>query len=160
MDTENEKRKQTVQRTYNSKCKHTDSARTIPINSAQVYMESRLLHETETMTQDNTHNKIQTHTRTHQKYWSILEECLQIFNDNVASGLLLICTCCLQGEGERLFQVCHVSYKSYNDTEWICHTCRTAIHECRIPKLSIYNKLGFPPQPPELYGNTGTLHQP
>ena len=48
------------------------------------------------------------------------------------------------------FQICHVGYKSYNDIEWICHTCRTAIIECRIPKLSIYDKLGFQTQPPEL----------
>ena len=48
------------------------------------------------------------------------------------------------------FHICCVGYKSYNDIEWICHTCRTAVLEYRIPKLSIYNKLGFPPQPPEL----------
>ena len=79
----NEKRKQTVWKTCNSKCKQTESTRTIPTNSAQVHMGSRLLHETESRTQDNTHNTIQTQTRTqHQKYGSNLEECLQIFNDN------------------------------------------------------------------------------
>ena len=57
----------------------------------------RLLHETKTRTQDNTHNTIQTQTRTqHQKYGSNLDECLQIFNDNVASGPVFVCTCCLQ----------------------------------------------------------------
>ena len=50
-------------------------------------MGSRLLHETETRTQDNTHNNtIITQTRTqHKKYESHLEEYLQIFNDSVSS---------------------------------------------------------------------------
>ena len=70
----------------------------MPANSAQVYMGSKLLHETETRTPDNTHNNtIQTQTRTqHQKSGSNLEECLQIFHDNVASGPVFVCTCCLQ----------------------------------------------------------------
>ena len=33
--------------------------------------------------------------------------------------------------------------------ECICKTCWTAIIEARIPKLSVYNKMGFPEQPPE-----------
>ena len=129
-------------------------------------MGSRLLHETETRTQYNIHNTIQTQTRTqHKKYGSNLEECLQIYNDNNASGAVFVCTFCLQTwfkgsvftvehiklkqvEEERLFQVCCVGYKSHNDIEWICQTCSTAIHECKM--FSIYNKLKFPPQPPEL----------
>ena len=92
------KKGKTVQKTYNSKYKQTDSVRTMPANSTWVYMESRLLHETETRTQDNTHNTIQTQTRTQnkKKYGSNPEECLQIFNDNVASGPVFICTWCLQ----------------------------------------------------------------
>ena len=85
-----------VWKTYNLKCIQTDSARMIPTNSAQVHAGSRLLNETETRTEDNTHNTIQTQTRTqHQKYGSNLEECLKIFNDNVASGPVFVCTCCL-----------------------------------------------------------------
>ena len=60
-------------------------------------MGSRLLHETETRTHDNTHNNtIQIQIRTqHQKYGVNIGECLQIFNDNVASGPVFVCTCCL-----------------------------------------------------------------
>ena len=46
--------------------------------------------------------------------------------------------------------MCQVGWKSVNYIKWIYHTFRTAIGEARFPKLSIYNKLGFPGQPPEL----------
>ena len=61
-------------------------------------MGDRLLLETETRTQDNTHNTIQIQTRTrtqHQKYGSNLEECLQIFSDNFACGPVFVSACCL-----------------------------------------------------------------
>ena len=87
------KRKQAVQKTYNSKCKQRDSARTIPANFEQVYMKSTLLHKAETRTQDNAHNnKIQTLPTQQQKYRSNPEESLQIFNDNVLSGPVFVYT--------------------------------------------------------------------
>ena len=42
---------------------------------------------------------------------------------------------------------------SIDNTEWICSTCHKRTNG-DIPKLSIYNKMGFPKKPPELQ-----LHQ-
>ena len=49
-----------------------------------------------------------------------------------------------------MFEKCTMNYVSENEKEWICKTCRTAVSGARIPKLSVYNKMGFPDQPPEL----------
>ena len=37
--------------------------------------------------------------------------------------------------------------------EWVCHTCANAIRKKNIPKLSLDNNMGFPPQPEELQLN-------
>ena len=49
-----------------------------------------------------------------------------------------------------MFEKCAMNYETENEKEWICKTCRIAISEARIPKLSAYNKMGFTEQPPEL----------
>ena len=49
-----------------------------------------------------------------------------------------------------IFERCRVGWKSVNNNEWICNTCRNAIRKAMICKLSVYNKLGFPTQPLEL----------
>ena len=33
---------------------------------------------------------------------------------------------------------------------WICRTCKTSINKCKVPKLSVVNKCGFPESRPEL----------
>ncbi len=45
-------------------------------------------------------------------------------------------------------------YKSEGDTEWICKTCNQNLLKGEVPKMSVYNKMGFPAKPPELH-----LHQ-
>ena len=45
-----------------------------------------------------------------------------------------------------------MSIKLYiiDNVEWICITCCKDISDGNIPKLSIYNKMGFPSKPLEL----------
>ena len=49
-----------------------------------------------------------------------------------------------------LFEQCHTSYISTHDIEWVCSTWKKSIYARRIPKLSMYNGMGFPQRPPEL----------
>ena len=45
---------------------------------------------------------------------------------------------------------CKTNYKSVNNQEYICHTCKDYIYKGKIPKLSIKNGCGFPHKPDEL----------
>ena len=49
-----------------------------------------------------------------------------------------------------MFETCRTKYVSKDKKEWICKTCRNAIKDGKIPKLSVANKMGFLPIPPEL----------
>ena len=89
------------------------------------------------------------------------------FNIQVSNGPIYVCTVCLQTwfrrsvsdisklqitspeENSKLNQ-CRRNYMSVENKEWICRTCRDSIKEGRVPKLSIENKMGFPPKPKEL----------
>ena len=100
-------------------------------------------------------------------YGSTLTDLLQIFNESTSLGPIFVCTCCQQiwfrhsvydiqkihfksSEEKQIFQKCRTHYVSVNKKEWICTTCRLAIKEIRIPKLSVFNKMGFPDIPSEL----------
>ena len=52
---------------------------------------------------------------------------------------------------------CKTNYKSINNEEYICNTCRNHIYKGNIPKLSIKNGCGFPEKPNEL--NLYTLEE-
>ena len=45
-------------------------------------------------------------------------------------------------------------FTSVGNEEWICHTCLSALRECKTPKLSVANGMKWPDKPPEL-----NLHQ-
>ena len=49
-----------------------------------------------------------------------------------------------------LLNQCKTNYKSVNNQEYICHTCKDYIYKGKIPKLSIKNGCGFPHKPDEL----------
>ena len=96
-----------------------------------------------------------------------MDQCLKLFNIKISNGPIYICTICLQtwfrrsvsnvdlikvcseAEQEKLNQ-CRRHYVSAEDKEWICKGCQDSIKTGRIPKFSIENKMGFPPQPKEL----------
>ena len=92
---------------------------------------------------------------------------LHIFNASIAEGPLYVCTCCQQiwfkhsvlsieeiclktNDERRMFETCRTRYASKDNKEWICKTCRNAVKDGKIPKLSVQNKMGFPPIPPDL----------
>ena len=96
-----------------------------------------------------------------------MDECLKLFNIKTSNGPIYVCTVCLQTwfrrsvfniefikvssevEEHKLNQ-CRKNYVSAEDKEWICKGCRDSIKTGKIPKFSIENKMGFPPQPQEL----------
>ena len=49
-----------------------------------------------------------------------------------------------------LLNQCKTNYKSVNNQEYICHTCKDYIYKGKIPKLSIKNGCGFPHKPDKL----------
>ena len=96
-----------------------------------------------------------------------MKELLDIFNRKTSEGPIYVCTCCHQlwfkhcvynvneihfkTENEKAtFHICRTKFVSRDGKEWICKTCRTSVKGAKIPKLSIKNKMGFPPLPPEL----------
>ena len=102
-----------------------------------------------------------------KKYGADMKELLKISDSSVADGPVCVCPICQQtwfkhsviqvsemrltkDDEQAVFEKCTMNYVSENEKEWICKTCRTAISEARIPKLSVYNKMAFPEQPPEL----------
>ena len=49
-----------------------------------------------------------------------------------------------------LLNECTTNYKSINNEEYICNTCKNNIYKGNIPKLSIRNGCSFPEKPNEL----------
>ena len=45
---------------------------------------------------------------------------------------------------------CSTGYVSIDNKVWLCKTCRLAINQGKVPKLSIENGMGFPEKPHEL----------
>ena len=94
-----------------------------------------------------------------------MEGNLQILNRSVAEGPTYVCTCCQQlwfkhsvmnaasmvmnkPDIISLFEQCCTNYISISDLEWVCSTCKKSSYAGKIPKLSIYNRMGFPQRPP------------
>ena len=72
--------------------------------------------------------------------------CLQTnFADSVAEVSTLH-----PGKHQPLLAQCLTQYKSINEKEWVCLSCKTEIYDGLVPKLSQINKVGFPERPPEL----------
>ena len=96
-----------------------------------------------------------------------MDECLKLFNIKISNGPIYVCTVCLQTwfrrsvyniefinicsevEQQKLDQ-CRKYYVSAKNKEWICKNCRESIKTGKVPKFSVENKMGFPPQPHEL----------
>ena len=57
----------------------------------------------------------------------------------------------ITAESRRLHRI---NFTSIGHEEWICHTCLSALRECKPPKLSVSNGMKWPDKPPEL-----NLHQ-
>ena len=136
------------------------NAQHLNIQTTQDAETNKILTQREKVTSELT--KIQK-----EKYGANMAQCLKIFNDSIAHGPIYVCTCCIQTwfkcsvhnikdvrfshtHEREIFETCRVGWKSVNNNEWTCNTCRNAIRKAIIPKLLVCNKLGFPTQPPEL----------
>ena len=99
------------------------------------------------------------------KYGRNLDESIKIFNDLTLHGPIYICSICQQtnfidkvaeiaklhtNKNVNLLNECRTNYKSINNKEYICYTCKKYIYKGKIPKLSIKNGCGFPNKPKEL----------
>ena len=93
-----------------------------------------------------------------------LTELIVEFRTLVASSCDYVCTSCKQlwfkesvapihrveSADKSLLSKCITGVKSFDEKEWICHTCANSILHNRLPKLSSANYLTFAPQPSEL----------
>ena len=100
-----------------------------------------------------------------QKYGKNLDDSIKIFNNLISEGPIYVCSVCQQTQFKdkvndinrlkkrkytNLLNQCKTNYKSVNNQEYICHTCKDYIYKGKIPKLSIKNGCGFPHKPDEL----------
>jgi len=99
------------------------------------------------------------------KYGTNLNQSIEIFNTLTSDGPIYICSICQQtnfidkvteiaklhkNKNMTLINECRTHYKSINNKEYICNTCKEYIYKGKIPKLSIKNGCGFPEKPNEL----------
>ena len=111
---------------------------------------------------ENAHKQARTLLHT---YGNSLFDSIKIFSNAVSQGPVYVCSSCLQtnfadsvvkvstlhpGKHQPLLAECLTQYKSINETEWLCLSCKREIYEGLVPKLSQINKVGFPERPPEL----------
>ena len=98
-------------------------------------------------------------------YGNNLSDSIKIFLDSVSQGPIYVCSSCLQthfadnvfkvstlhpGKHQLLLEKCLTQYKSIDEEEWLCVSCKREIYDGLVPKLSQMNKVGFPEKPPEL----------
>ena len=105
--------------------------------------------------------------KSQQKDFKTIQESIKQFHSNIAIGPLYVCTCCHQTwfrKSVSMLKNTHITaesrrlhctnFTSIGNEEWICHTCLSALRECKPPKLSVSNGMKWPDKPPEL-----NLHQ-
>ena len=95
-----------------------------------------------------------------------LQKCLKIFNEKTSHGPIYVCTVCMQTcfknflyDIERIkcsslefttLKKCSTGNVSIDNKVWLCKTCRLAIKQGKVPKLSFENGMAFPHKPHEL----------
>ena len=95
-----------------------------------------------------------------------LQKCLRIFNEKTSHGPIYVCTICNQtwfrnfvydiqrikcsSLESTMLKKCSTGYVSVDNKVWLCRTCRLAIKQGKVPKLSIENGMGFPEKPHDL----------
>ena len=99
------------------------------------------------------------------KFGNNLTESIRKFLEAVSEGPVYVCSSCHQRhfasnvvdvcnlhpqKHQTLLKTCLTNFKSVNNKEWICLSCKREIYAGLVPKLSTANKVGFPKKPPEL----------
>ena len=100
-----------------------------------------------------------------QNHGKDLRDTIRIFQKKAKYGCIFVCSSCQQtnfednvipvknlGPGTHcdLLNMCLTGHTSIYNIEYLCLPCKPAIYNGRMPKLSIKNNYGFPPQPDEL----------
>ena len=105
-------------------------------------------------------NNFEKELASKRKCGADMKELLTLFNNSVADGPVYVCTISQQtwfkhsviqvselklrrNDERAMFERCRTHFISEDEKEWICKTCRTAVGDAKIPKLSIYNKNGI-----------------
>ena len=98
-------------------------------------------------------------------YGNNLTDSIKTFLDSISQGPIYVCSSCLQtnfadnvfkvstlhpGKHQSLLEECLTQYKSIDEEEWLCLSCKREIYDDLVPKLSQMNKVGFPEKPQEL----------
>ena len=121
----------------------------------------------DTIGKTNTKNhKSQPLTNNDKKqYRKTFSESINIFNNLTSQGPIYVCSVCQQvnfkdkvdiisnikqNKNENLLNNCKTNYRSVNNIEYICKTCKQYIMKGIVPKLSLKNGCGFRDKPNEL----------
>ena len=111
---------------------------------------------------ENAHKQARTQVNI---YGNNLSDSIKIFLDSVSKGPIYVCSSCLQthfadqvfkvstldpGKHQSLLEECLTQYKSIDEEEWLCISCKREIYDGHVPKLSQVNKVGFPEKRQEL----------
>ena len=139
------------------------------IRKQQIRQEKRKINEISEVNVPRKRFKHDTDTlpKGQQKDFKTIQESIKQFHSNIAIGPLYVCSCCHQTwfrKSVSMLKNTHISaesrrlhctnFTSIGNEEWICHTCLSALRECKPPKLSVSNGMKWPDKPPEL-----NLHQ-
>ena len=96
-----------------------------------------------------------------------MEQSIEIFNKYIAEGPIYVCYICQQNQFKdkvtlinkmysnkknynSILKLCRTNYKSIDDQEYICNTCKKQIYKNNIPRISVKNGCSFPKKPKEL----------
>ena len=97
--------------------------------------------------------------RREKKYGKTLEECIQMWEEDIKYGPSYICTCChrtwfkrsvvlvskLQSIPEEMRTAAFTGKLSFDEKEWLCLSCKSSLSLKKFPKLCVkVNKLYFP----------------
>ena len=139
------------------------------IRKQQIRQEKRKINEISEVNVPRKRFKHDTDTlpKGQQKDIKTIQESIKQFHSNIAIGPLYVCSCCHQTwfrKSVSMLKNTHISaesrrlhctnFTSIGNEEWICHTCLSALRECKPPKLSVSYGMKWPDKPPEL-----NLHQ-
>ena len=113
--------------------------------------------------QEKTKNSLTNNEK--RNYGKTFTETIKIFNDSTVEGPIYACSICQQNNFKDKVHVitklkknkytqflneCKTDYKSFNNNEYICTTCKEYIKKGIVPRLSVKNGCGFPKKPIEL----------
>ena len=131
-------------------------------------MNEKLTPNKSKVTQNNSTSNTEKNNRRYDG--AELSDCIENFLKETSSGPIYVCTCCQQtffkksiteftqspkneeNPTFKLMNKCSTAFKSFENKEWICISCKTSIQtHNKIPTMSIANKMGFPIKPPQLF---------